>query len=1218
MSRQPGYLTLSRETLLEASASEAKRFGHAGAAPAHLALVLAHHTPDAFDAAFGDGASDRLQRALKQAAAVRGADLPMMLETWATGASEDLFAGLAAYVGELLGSAAPPVESDRVEWRPGDVVADVYEVLDVAGQGGMGRVYRVHHRLWDIDLAVKTPAPGLFVTAAQRAAFEREAQTWMGVGLHPHVCACHYVRTLGGVPRLFAEYVGGGSLGSLVREGRAGGLEAALDRCIQLARGLRHAHSRGIVHQDVKPENVLLDQDGTVKVTDFGLARAVAVAYAPAPDAGHAASLAGFTRAYASPEQAAGRRLTAATDVWSFAITAVDLLTGEPAPQDEFPTASEVLERIADQPQALRGVIARCLADEPEERPAIADVARELEVVYTRLLGSPYPRREPEEAPLLAGELSNRALSMLDLGRPAEAVRLWAEALTHDPHHPQATYNRGIYRWRIGEIADDEVVRAIESIRDSHERTWVDEYLLALVHLERRDPGAADALLEEAEKLAGVDPEVAEARRAVAKTVDAARSLGTLVSAHERIDSIAIAADGRVALAGNRGQTGTAEIWDLSTRTLLRTLQAPGTTSAEGQTPVALTPDGRLALVGRADGTLSVWELGDESHCVRALDVQTTDSMATAVTPDGRFALAGAMTERNARVWDLASRRRPKPREIEGMRYVAAVALAAEGRLVLSGHIDGALRLWSIETGEVLGSAQCSPITLLSVAFIPGGRRALAGSMDGNVYVWDLGIGVRALAGHTNGVTGVALTETGRFGLSTGWDGTTRLWDCERGRCLHTIAGAGFGTAVALTPDGRLALSGDQDGNIRVWEIRAGEPPPSPWAYTRPRPTRELADVAAVVRTVLTEVDDLIAAGDAAAAADRLRGLRRQPEYARHPELLERWRAVGHAGQRNGLTTAWQRRALREETHETYGIESIGVSDDATLALTVTGLWNLEEGSCVVSLGRTSTRAVALTPDARRGVTAHHDASVRLWDFERNTSWTLAGHTGPAEAAAMTPDARLAVSGSRDGTARLWDGDGRTCVASFSHPVGVASVAISGDGLLVLTGDKDGGVRVWSAERAGAVQTVQHGGAVAAVALTHDGRRALSGGYDGAARLWDLASGRCLFVFEGHAQTVTSVAFTRDGLLALTGSHDGTAKLWELDEMRCLHTFGHGAAVLGVAITPCADFALTGGTDLVTRLWELDWEYDLEPNVSATSSAWRTAPDGPNRSQQGS
>jgi WD40 repeat protein/serine/threonine protein kinase len=1200
MSRPPSYLTLSRETLLEAAASEAKRFEHAGAAPAHLALVLARHTPTAFDAAFGGGAADRLQRGLKRASAVRGADLPVMLETWGTGAPERLLAALASYVEELLGSEAPVPAADDVEWSPGNVVAGVYEVLELAGKGGMGRVYRVRHRLWGIDLAVKTANVGLFTTSEQRAAVEREAHTWMGVGLHPHVCACHYVRRLGGVPALFAEYVGGGSLGSLLRRRVNGGIEPALDCAIQLARGLAHAHARGVVHQDVKPDNVLLDQDGTVKVTDFGLARAMVIAHQAAPGAEQGASVAGFTKEYASPEQFAGLQLSTATDVWSYAITVVDLLKGTPA-EDPSPTAPAVLERLVDAPRVLEDLLTRCLAEQPEERPRMAEVARELEAVYEQQVGSPYPRRIAESAPLLAGELSNRALSMLDLARPDDAARLWGEALAHDPHHPQATYNLGMYRWRRGEIADDEVVRSLEAVRDSHERDWRDEYLLSLVHLERRAPRAAEALLDEAEMLAGEEPDITEARCTAAKTVEVACLLGTLASAHGRIDSIALSADGRLALAGSHERTGTAELWDLSTLTLLRTLEVPTRAPpADGQTPVALTPDGRVALIGRADGTLSLWELAGEPRCVRTLDVQTTDSMAIALTPDGRFALAGTMNGRSARVWDLTRRHTHAPRELEGMAYVAAVALAANGLLVLSAHIDGVLRLWSVESGEPLGSAQCSPFTVLSVALIPGGRRALAGSIDGTMWIWDLGSDISPLAGHAHWVTGVALTENGRFGLSGGYDGTTRLWDCERGRCLHTLAVGGYVTAVALTPDGRLAVAGDDGGNIRVWEIRAGEPPPSPWAYTRPRPTRELADRSATVRAVLGEVDDLIAAGDSATAAARLRALRRQPDYARHPELLERWRTVGRVGRRTGLTTAWQRRALPEHAREGEGIYGVAVSDDATRALTVGGLWNLDDASCVLPLRRVSIRAVALTPDGRRGLTAHHDATARLWDFERTTSRTLAGHNGPVVSAALAPDARLAVTGSHDATARVWDGNAATCLASLLHPVAISSVAMSADGSLALTGDNDGAVRLWHVEAAQCVQTVLHGDAVAAVALTHDGSYALSGGYDRTARFWDIASGACLCTLDGHVQAVTSVAFTGDGRLALTGSRDGTAKLWELNGARCLYTLDHGAAVLDVAMTPYADFALTGGTDLATRLWEFDWEYEFPPDASAT------------------
>src|SRR2546423_13290196 len=93
-----------------------------------------------------------------------------------------------------------------VGWRVGDVVDGRYEVVGVHEHGGMGLVYRVHHRGWNTDLAVKCPREEMFATDADRDRFVAEAETWVSLGLHPHVCACHYVRTLGGVPRGFAQY----------------------------------------------------------------------------------------------------------------------------------------------------------------------------------------------------------------------------------------------------------------------------------------------------------------------------------------------------------------------------------------------------------------------------------------------------------------------------------------------------------------------------------------------------------------------------------------------------------------------------------------------------------------------------------------------------------------------------------------------------------------------------------------------------------------------------------------------------------------------------------------------------------------------------------------------------------------------------------------------------------------------------------------------------
>lgn len=142
----------------------------------------------------------------------------------------------------------------------------------------MGVVYRVRHLGWEMDLAMKAPRPELCETDAQVRKFERECEAWVGLGVHPHTVSCAYVRRLGGVPRVFAEWVDGDSLAHWVHQRRLyeGGpresLRRMIDVAIQFAWGLEHAHQEGMIHQDVRPANVMLTSDGIVKVTDFGLA----------------------------------------------------------------------------------------------------------------------------------------------------------------------------------------------------------------------------------------------------------------------------------------------------------------------------------------------------------------------------------------------------------------------------------------------------------------------------------------------------------------------------------------------------------------------------------------------------------------------------------------------------------------------------------------------------------------------------------------------------------------------------------------------------------------------------------------------------------------------------------------------------------------------------------------------------------------------------------
>ena len=105
------------------------------------------------------------------------------------------------------------------DWNVGDKILDLYEVTGILGEGGMGKVYKVRHNGWNVDLAVKSPRAEILTKKHAIENFETEAETWVNLGMHPHTVSCYYVRRLGGIPRVFAEYVAGGNLKEWIESG---------------------------------------------------------------------------------------------------------------------------------------------------------------------------------------------------------------------------------------------------------------------------------------------------------------------------------------------------------------------------------------------------------------------------------------------------------------------------------------------------------------------------------------------------------------------------------------------------------------------------------------------------------------------------------------------------------------------------------------------------------------------------------------------------------------------------------------------------------------------------------------------------------------------------------------------------------------------------------------------------------------------------------------
>jgi eukaryotic-like serine/threonine-protein kinase len=263
-----------------------------------------------------------------------------------------------------------------------------YEILAAIGAGGMGEVYRARDTELGRDVALKI-LPDAFARDPDRIArFRREAQLLASLN-HPHIGAIYGLEDARGVPALVLELVEGPTLADRLMNGGIA-CDEALAIARQIADALEAAHEQGIVHRDLKPANIKLRPDGTVKVLDFGLAKALDAA-APAADVSLSPTLTSpamtrlgvvlGTAPYMSPEQARGKTVDKSSDIWAFGCVLYEMLSGARAfgGNDVTETIAAIIRaepewsRLpASTPDSIRRLLRRCLEKDGKRR--LADI----------------------------------------------------------------------------------------------------------------------------------------------------------------------------------------------------------------------------------------------------------------------------------------------------------------------------------------------------------------------------------------------------------------------------------------------------------------------------------------------------------------------------------------------------------------------------------------------------------------------------------------------------------------------------------------------------------------------------------------------------------------------------------------------------------------------------------------------------------------------------
>lgn len=1012
-----------------------------------------------------------------------------------------------------------------------------YEVVREIGRGGMGIVYEARQASLARRVALKVLPAAASLRRELVERFRREALAAARLH-HTNIVQVHGVGESDGQHFYVMQYIEGKSLAEFCacRMAHPAGLyNSEYDECgeptsplsaadrplepfravgrdwlrfvarvgLQAGEALAYAHAQGVLHRDVKPGNLLVDRQGRVWITDFGLAKITDLG-----DLTTTGDMPGTLR-YLPPERLQGQA-DPQSDVFSLGLVLYELLAGRPA----FDAAdrAELLKQVSD-------------ASPPLLRRLAPGVPRDLETIVATCL-EPDPARRYRTAQ----ELADDCRRFIE-DRPIATRRSWqVERLA---------------RWsRRNKLAAASLAAALVLLA-----ALVSGSLWSAAYFHRQE-GRQRTLTARAQTAAG---EALAAR---------ARERGLLEEFRHNLYIAEMNLAGQVADSPGGGERIKELLvhWDPAIRgadepdlrgwewhyldALCRDDGAPAAAYWGGLNALAYSPDGARLVSGGGDQTLRIWDAqsGRELKSWRAASDRLT---AVAWSPDGRR-IASA-SERTINLWDAAKGTRL--RALEGhTQEVACVAWSSDGGRLASGSADSTIRIWDGDSGRELGVLGGHEKAVTALAWSPGGRELVSAAGDARVVIWDLAtcakrLDYRGHGGHQ--VTSLGWSPDGRRIASGSEAATIKVWEAATGADLATLRGHnGSVCSLAWDAEGaRLVSASRYDWTIRVWAPVAGKE-----LFALRVPSGGVSSVAWAPggdRIASAASNGTIHLWDVASDG--------QPGAGRfHQDLVASldWnpddRRLASASW-DGTTRIWSLDSDREDATLALPVRQrhagVAWNPDGTLLA-----WGSDDGGVHLhdaetgetrELGRleAGVRCVAWSPDGALVAAAGEGQLVRVWDAAAGElRATLVGNSSGVNALAWSPDGLQLASAGWDRNLRLWKAaDFPQQVVSPAHNLAghgdiLRCVAWSSDGSRLASAGDDGAIKLWDAASGKLVLTLHgHTHAVHGVAWSPDGSRLASGSLDKTVRIWEPKRGLQLLTIRAGGYGVTAVAWSGEG-----------------------------------------------------------------------------------------